>query len=410
MRPDRDPALLPGTPLYVHVPFCVAKCHYCDFYSFAAETGDSSGFVDLLLREASTRAADHPRTVFVGGGTPTWLPAAELRALFDGLEELTGFRSSAEEVSVECNPESLDEAKAELLLELGVNRFSIGFQSLRPELLELFGRVHQVEQSFDAFQAARSAGAEEISVDMIYASPGEKLETWESDLSQVLELEPNHLSAYNLTFEEGTAFEQWRRTGALIPQVEDLELQFFWRTREILEEAGYSPYEISNFSLNGQHCEHNLNYWENGSYSGLGPSAVGKVGHRRMGNPRSYGKWAERIRAGESPIHEWEETLAPLDRLGETWWLGLRTKTGIDPARARAVAAVDVFEDPCERIAKGLLEHGLLVHRDGCWRLSDTGLPLADAVARQFLTPGSGREDSDADRTEGSSSCSTAEN
>ena len=392
MRPDRSPAPLPGTPLYVHVPFCVAKCHYCDFYSFAAQEGDSAGFVDLLLREAEQRAAPNPRTVFIGGGTPTWLSESELRALFDGLEDRTGFRASAEEVTIECNPESLDEAKVELLLELGVRRFSIGFQSLRPELLEMFGRVHRVEQSFEAFRAARSAGAEQISVDLIYASPGEQLETWEADLARVLEAGPNHISAYNLTFEEGTAFEQWRRAGKLTPQVEDLELQFFWRTRELLEDAGFDAYEISNFASNGSLCHHNVNYWENGPYVGLGPSAVGKVGHLRMGNPRSYEKWSAGMRDEAALLYEWSETLEPADRLGETWWLGLRTREGVDPATARRVAELGARPDPCLPIAEELAHQGLLILEDNCYRLSQRGLPLADAIARQFLSPDSGQE------------------
>jgi len=409
MRPTSDPAPPSGTPLYVHVPFCVAKCHYCDFYSFAAVRGDSSGFVELLLREAEHRAGPNPRTVFIGGGTPTWLSEPELRALFDGLDERTGFRASAEEVTIECNPESLDEAKAELLLSLGVRRFSIGFQSLRPELLELFGRVHHAEQSFDAFRAARSAGVEEISVDLIYASPGEKLETWEADLARVMDAGPDHVSAYNLTFEEGTAFEQWRRSGKLEPQAEELELEFFWRTRALLEERGYDAYEISNFALNGRLCKHNLNYWENGPYVGLGPSAVGKVGQKRMGNPRSYEKWSARIRADEWPAFEWEETLEPAARLGETWWLGLRTRDGIDPARARETAGLGKLPDPCLAVADDLCRKELLVLEGSRYRLTRKGLPLADAIARQFLVPDSGPEHRASDREEASSARSSTE-
>ncbi|MFT5284729.1 MAG: oxygen-independent coproporphyrinogen-3 oxidase [Planctomycetota bacterium] len=390
MHTENDQKALPGTPLYVHVPFCAAKCHYCDFYSFAAETSDSSGFVNLLLKEAELRAPLNPQTVFIGGGTPTWLSHDELIALFNGLDRVTNFRSSAVEVTVECNPESLDKQKAELLLELGANRLSIGFQSLRPEILELFGRVHQVDQSFAAYRAAREAGVPAISIDMIYAAPGEKIETWETDLARVIELGPDHISAYNLTFEEGTAFEQWRKSGKLEPQEEETELRFFWRTREIMETAGYGAYEISNFSLIDQQCSHNVNYWHNGAYVGIGPSAVSKVGPRRTGNPRTYENWGRRIGKGSPPLFDWEESLPPLEALGETWWLGLRLRTGLDPAHARSVASFSNSHDPCVEEAERLREQGLLRFTGSHYQLTDQGLPLADAVAKQFLVPGSG--------------------
>lgn len=391
MRPDRDlaPDERPetGTPLYVHVPFCAAKCHYCDFYSFAATAGDSKGFVPHLLDEAERFAPRSPRSVFVGGGTPTWLSGHELRELFEGLEARTGFRASAGEVTIECNPESLDRAKAELLLELGVTRFSIGVQSLRPELLELFGRVHQVEQSFEAVRAARAAGAERLSVDLIYAAPGEELETWTSDLARIVELGPDHVSAYHLAFEEGTAFERWLRDGTLEERDESSELDFFWATREGLEAAGYRAYEVSNFAPKGEECAHNLNYWANGPYVGLGPSAVSLVGGRRRGHARSLETWARRVRDRPADPFEWEETLSPLSRLGETWWLGLRRTDGVDPAVARATSGFAGPEDPCEAEAEALTREGLLELAGSRYRLTERGLPLADAVARRFLRP-----------------------
>jgi oxygen-independent coproporphyrinogen-3 oxidase len=375
----------PGTPLYVHVPFCAAKCPYCDFYSFAAEEADADGFVSVLLEEAARRAPRDPDTVFVGGGTPSWLSGADLRALLDGLDRLTGFRRSAAEVTVECNPESLDRAQADRLAELGATRLSIGVQSLRPELLETFGRVHGPREAFDAFHAARAAGFADLNVDLIYAAPGQRLEDWEEDLARILDWGPTHVSAYHLTFEPGTAFERWRAEGRLHAQPETAQLAFFERTHERLAAAGLAAYEVSNFSLDGRHCRHNVNYWENGPYVGLGPSAVSRVGRRRFGNARSLGTWRDDVAGGDGPA--WSESLSLRARLGETWWLGLRTTRGVSPALARETSGFAETADPCLAMARDLARRGLLEVRDGRFALTASGLPLADAVAAEFLEP-----------------------
>jgi oxygen-independent coproporphyrinogen III oxidase len=379
-----------GTPLYVHLPFCAAKCHYCDFFSVPAEGQDLAGMVEAILSEARERAPRAPSTVFLGGGTPSLLPEELLRRLLEGLADLTGFRESAGEVTAECNPESLDRAKARLLLDLGVTRISIGFQSLRPDVLELFGRVHGVEDAFRAFEGARSAGARSINVDLIYAVPGQSLEQWEQDLARVLSLGPDHVAAYNLAFEEETLFKRWLDQGRLTPLPEEVELEFFEATRGLLAASGLEPYEVSNFARAGEQCLHNINYWDNGPYLGLGPSAVSSVGGRRWGNVRSVAGYRSRIRSGSADgAQDWSEQLAPLERLGETWWLGLRTARGVHPGRARATAglsALDEARDPAFRTAQRLLTQGLLeLEQGGHYRLTARGWPLADAVSREFI-------------------------
>ena len=386
----------PGTALYVHVPYCVAKCTYCDFFSVVDEGADLSGTVEALLTEARARGPAEPRTVFVGGGTPSLLPERELERLFDGLEEACGFRRSASEVTVECNPESLTTAKARALVAAGVDRLSIGFQSLDSVLLELFGRVHSPADSFRAFEAARAADVGAVNVDLIYAVPGQRLPAWEVDLERVLALAPDHVSAYSLAFEEGTALTHDLRRGRLARLDEELELAFFERTRERLGAAGYDAYEISNFALDGHQCLHNIMYWENGDYVGIGPGAVSKLGATRFGSPRSVGAW----RAGVEErgfAASWEETLPPLERLGETWWLGLRTARGVDPRAARRTAGVELAGagDPAVAVAADLGDQGLLRRSRGRWSLTAKGLPLADAVSSRFLglgSPGSAEE------------------
>jgi len=368
----------------VHLPFCAAKCHYCDFYSVPALGQDIDAVVDAVLTEARHRAPARPQTVFIGGGTPSLLDRGQLERFLSGLDEATGYRDSAVEVTLECNPESLDEDKARLLLDHGVRRLSIGFQSLDHDTLTLFGRVHDVDQSFRAFEAARRAGVDDLNVDLIYASPGHTAEAWSSALARVLDLGPDHLSAYNLAFEEDTVFRRWLEKGTLAPLDEELELELLAITRELTLTAGLEAYEVSNYARPGRACRHNENYWANGEYVGIGPSAVGLVGGLRAGNLRGTTAYAEAI-AREGHAREWTERLEPSARLGETWWLGLRRTRGVDPSEARAVSGVAEEADLAVATAELLVEHGLLVLDQGRYRLTERGLPLADRVAREFL-------------------------
>lgn len=383
-RLPRAPA---GTALYVHVPFCVVKCPYCDFFSVEAEGQDLAGTVGALLHEARARAPQAPKTVFIGGGTPSLLPEPQLVKLFDGLDEWTGFRSSAVEVTAECNPESLDRDKARLLAQLGVTRLSVGVQSLNPDTLKFLGRAHGPEDALRALEAARETDAD-VGADMIYACPGQSVEDWEDELSRVLEFEPQHLSAYNLTIEEGTLFHVQRERGELTTAPEEVELACFERTREIAEAAGLGRYEISNYARPGHECLHNLTYWANGAYVGLGPGAVSKVDLARAGNPRSLAPY---LRWVESDEHAtlWREQLDPLHRLGETWWLGLRRSAGVHPGEALLAAGIDGgVHDPAPSLAQELEQQGLMEAVGGRWRLTDRGWPLADGVARKFLALG----------------------
>lgn len=373
-----------GTALYVHLPFCAAKCHYCDFFSVAGEGQDTAGMVATILAEARARAPLAPRTVFLGGGTPSYLDESELRVLLDGLQVVTKFRDSAVEVTAECNPESLTSEKARLLRDLGVDRVSIGFQSLRAQVLELFGRVHDVEQSFRAYEHARAAGFERVNIDLIYAHPDQTPEAWADDLRRVLALGPDHLAAYNLSFEEETPFERWLAEGKLVALPEERELELFALTRELTAAAGLPAYEISNYAKPGERCEHNLNYWRNGEYVGIGPSAASKVGFTRSGNPRSIALYRRAVEhEGFTPA--WSETPHAALRLAETWWLGLRLADGVEPEVARRTAgfvgAVDVFEDRAFELAA----EGWLERRGRAFALSARGLPLADHVAKRFF-------------------------
>jgi oxygen-independent coproporphyrinogen-3 oxidase len=370
--------------LYVHFPLCEAKCTYCDFYSLPGQDQDSDRILRALLLEAEQRAPRRPRSVFLGGGTPTFHSARELVRFFDRLDELTDFRSSADEVTVECNPESLDPQKAEALLESGATRLSIGVQSLRSEVLDRFGRVHSVEQSLAAVENAQSAGFTRISTDLIYAVPGQSLEQWCEDLERILDLGLEHLSAYNLTFEPGTALERQRRAGQVPANDEEVELAMFWATRERAAAAGLPAYEISNFARAEAACLHNLHYWRGSDYVGIGASAVSRHGAQRWGNTRNLGRWLAAVESGQDPA-DWREQLGPAGRLAEAWWLGLRLTEGVEPSTARERAQWMAPEDPALDLAVRLASEGLIERRADRFVLTDRGLPLADAVAREFI-------------------------
>ncbi len=338
-----------------------------------------------ILDEARRLAPRDPRTVFLGGGTPSLLSADQLRLFLDGLDQITGFRASAEEVSAECNPESLDRSKAQLLLELGVRRLSIGFQTLSDSMLAEFGRVHSVDDSFRAFDAARAAGVRDLNIDLIYAYPGQTAEQWERDLGRVLALGSEHLSAYNLTFEEETPFKRWLDQGRLDRAGEELELELFEAVRRRALAAGLEAYEISNYARPGHRCMHNVNYWRNGPYLGIGPSAVSRVGPVRRGNVKGISGYTRQMRDRGHAVH-WEERLDAPARLGETWWLGLRLAEGVDPQRARQTANFeDGMADPATEIAERLEAQGLLFKHNGRVALTPRGVPLADHVGREFL-------------------------
>ncbi len=384
-RVAAPPRASEGTALYVHLPFCAAKCHYCDFFSVPDEGQDIDAMIAAILSEAAERAPRRPRTVFLGGGTPSLLSPSQLKTLLDGLHMITGWRESAAEVTAECNPESLDLEKARCLLDLGVPRLSVGFQSLNNETLKLFGRVHSVEASFEAYGAAREAGIEHINVDLIYAIPEQSAAQWRRDLERVLDLGPDHLSAYNLTFEEDTRFKRWLDRGRLEAAAEEIELEMFHDTRRLAASHGLEAYEISNHARPGERCSHNLNYWRNGEYVGIGPGAVSKVHHTRSGNPRAISPYLRRI-AGHGHATDWSEEPDEYARLAECWWLGLRLQEGVDPAEVALTAAASApAVEASVALATRLVSDGLLEPAGTRFGLSERGLPLADGVAREFL-------------------------
>lgn len=371
---------------YVHLPFCPTKCGYCDFYSLPTRPEMIRDLVTAILREADLRDPHRPvRTIFVGGGTPTVLPAEALRAILSALaRRLDG---STVEFTCEANPSTADELKLDLLRSCGVNRISFGAQSFNPRELRVLERLHDPGHIPTAVRLAREAGFDNVNLDLISAVPGQSVASWRESLQRALELEPDHIACYSLMYEEGTALTKQLRRGEIVPCDEDVEADMFDATIDELTRAGFEHYEISNFARPGRRCEHNLVYWHNDEYVGIGPSAVSYLDGVRRKNRADVSAYVANL-AGPSPDPDRlvveRETLSPRRSAGETAVQMLRLRDGIDAERFRRTTGHDVFELFREPVARHR-EAGHLVADERGVRLTRTGLLLANRVMADFL-------------------------
>jgi oxygen-independent coproporphyrinogen-3 oxidase len=373
--------------LYAHVPFCVRRCAYCDFASEERRPGDAGRarlYLDSVAREAATSAARHAAvsTAYVGGGTPTALSDGEFAELFGLL--CGGFDlSRVGEWTVEANPGTVDEARLGALRALGADRLSLGIQSFDERTLAVLGRIHTPAQAEEAFGAARKAGFENVSVDVIFAVPGQALEGVLGDVSRAAGLGPEHVSLYGLTYEQGTPMTRMREAGEVEPVPEELEREMYLASVEALEGAGYVHYEISNFALPGRESRHNLAYWEGSDYVGLGPSAASFVAGERTRNAADLDAYAARLARGEDPADE-RERLPPERAARELLMLGLRTLAGVDRDRFESRTGFRL-EDALGAEGRRLVEGGWLELEGGALRLSRRALPVADTVLAEIV-------------------------
>lgn len=382
---DVPAAVSPG--LYVHVPFCFHKCHYCDFYSITRQTPDRMArFVDLILAEADkwvrSSVRIEPETVFFGGGTPSLLPLVEMRRLLRGLRERFDF-SRLNEWTVEVNPATAALDYCEMLREAGVDRLSFGAQSFDPTELKLLERHHDPEDVPRSVDIARRAGFSRINLDLIYAIPRQDLASWSRSLEAAVGLGTPHLSCYGLTYEPNTAMTVRKRLGHFQAAEDSLELSMLRHARQRLAREGMTAYEISNYAIPGEPCRHNLLYWTGGNYIGLGPSAASHVEGWRWKNRPHLGEWERAVAAGELPAADLER-LSPEQRRGEWVMLRLRLADGVDFAAYADRWGVDARSEYAAELAH-LSRLGLVEISDGRFALSDAGLAVADAVASEFL-------------------------
>jgi oxygen-independent coproporphyrinogen III oxidase len=386
-----DVARLPACvaeALYVHIPFCAHKCHYCDFYSITRQTPQRmTEFVDRVLREADlwrevTQVAIKPRTIFFGGGTPSLLSIDAMTRLIDGLARRIDV-SAVDEFTIEINPATADESYFRRLRSLGVDRLSFGAQSFDPDELKTLERHHDPADVPAAIAHARDAGFKRLSIDLIYAVPGQTLADWSANLDAALALRLDHCSCYALTYEDTTPLAVRKRLGRVIAVDESTELAMMRLTRDRLSSVGIDAYEVSNFARKGQESRHNLNYWLGGNYLGLGPSGASHLTGWRFKNLPHLGEWEQAVDDRSLPAVDVEH-LDNDARAAERMMLGLRLTTGV----GRAEFASRFGDDPAERFATVLapLVRENLVIIDTHIRLTDQALPVADGVAAQFLS------------------------
>jgi len=373
--------------LYIHIPYCQAKCPYCDFNSHAAQQWPEQRYVDALRGEMRQYAQEtqwagaEVATIFFGGGTPSLFAATSIGAILDAAANLWPIADDVE-TTLEANPGTITLDKLAGFRAAGVNRMSFGVQSFAPHHLRTLGRIHHATEGLATVGLARRAGFSRVSIDLMFALPHQSLAEWEADLAQACALGPDHISAYNLTYEEGTPFHQWRATGLLRQLPEEIEVAMFTRTQEILAAAEYRQYEISNYARAGQASRHNLNYWQSGPYLGVGAGAHSYGGSYRWNNEKSPGKYLQAVEA-DGHARVFHETLDERQARGEFVFLGLRCLDGFNDAAFRGRfgdSFPTVFPHASELRANGLLE----VAADQ-WRLTSRGLLVADSVFATFL-------------------------
>ncbi|MBX5456870.1 MAG: radical SAM family heme chaperone HemW [Thermogemmatispora sp.] len=379
-------ALLESVSLYLHVPFCHTRCYYCDFNTYAGLLSLREPYVRALLTEIelagemARTAAGAPRrarTIYFGGGTPSLLSAEQIRRLLAGCRAAFAVDPEAE-ISLEANPGTLSSAHLQALRAAGVNRLSLGAQSFDPHLLKLLGRTHSPEEVAQAVRAARSAGFDSLNLDLMFGLPEQTMAQWRETLLRALELAPDHLSLYSLIVEEGTPFFTWVQEGRLVPADEDLCAEMYEYADALLQEAGYANYEISNWARPGHECRHNLTYWLNLPYLGLGAGAHSCFAGRRFSNVREPRQYVRLLASRQCPEAE-SETLSFEMQMAETAILALRTARGLHLPSFRERFGLDFWQFAGQRL-QHVSEAGLLEY-DGTWlRLSKRGRLLGNEV------------------------------
>jgi oxygen-independent coproporphyrinogen-3 oxidase len=359
--------------LYIHIPFCLQICPYCSFYKDLAGPGKADPLVDAIIREAEIfgRGAA-PVTIFIGGGTPTALSVSQLDRLLKGLRQHLDLEGVVE-FTIEMNPATVTARKAELLLGHGVNRVSMGVQSWDPGLLKLLGRVHDADQVRKSHDTLRQAGFDNLNLDLIYGIPGQTIDQWQDSLRRTIDLGPDHISAYCLTYEEDTEFFERAARGEFREDVER-DAEFFETGAALLSTAGYEHYEISNYARPGRECRHNFAYWEGANFLGLGPSAWSTADDRRWQNFPDTAAYVRAIQAGVRPIRT-EEILPATTREAERLAFGLRTSQGVENI------SLSTQSDK----VRTLHHEGLLEEIGNRWRLTRRGRLLADEIAADLI-------------------------
>ena len=362
--------------VYIHIPFCIQKCNYCDFASYPNELCRQNEYIDAVLDEAKEYRGANADTVYIGGGTPTCLNNDTLERLLRGINDIFCISSNAE-FAVEANPGTLDGTNANILRSKGVNRISIGAQSFSDSELVRLGRIHGAGDIKSAVETSRSAGIDNISLDIMYALPGQTMKSLGNNLDSALKLKPNHLSCYGLKYEPGTPFYNMLRSGKIDETDDDTFADMYSLICSRLSENGYCHYEISNFSMPGFESRHNLKYWNREDYIGLGAAAASCVGNRRWANTRSIDEYMFGNRIAE------DYTMSDSEAMHEFIILALRViKTGVDKNKFRELYNVD-FDDMFGAQLKKFSQ--FLINDENSVKLTEQAALVSNSILCEFV-------------------------
>ena len=379
--------------LYIHIPFCVKKCDYCDFLSFAADEQTQKSYVAALQKELAFYGAKYKdrriTTIFIGGGTPSWLKEDYMQAIMETVYHYFSVEQDAE-ITIECNPGTITEHKFEVYRRIGINRLSIGLQSVHNEELKILGRIHTFEQFLKTYDMARKHGFSNINIDLMSSLPGQTPEIFCDSLYQVLKLKPEHISAYSLIIEKGTPFYELYRFDAVRQEAgmqteslptEEEEYQTTKMTQHILKEAGYHWCEVSNFAKPGYECRHNIGYWKRVDYLGVGLGASSLIDNVRYSNTRDLYTY---LSVPADSLHETAEQITRNGQMEEFMFLGLRMRDGFyrdEFTQAFGIPIEAVYGDALNH----LQQEELLLKREGRIYLTDKGMDLNNYVVAQFM-------------------------
>lgn len=384
----------PVESLYIHVPFCALKCAYCAFFSEASNGELVTRYVSALVRELELTAADlKPRTIFFGGGTPSILNLRQWETVLKAMERLDLL--GAAEFTIECNPATVSADKAQLFRDHGVNRISMGVQSLDENLLERLGRIHSRTQVFKSFDILRQAGFDNVNLDLMFAIPSQTMAIWQATLNEVIALQSEHLSSYEVIYEDDTPLFEQLKAGEFDIN-EDLACDMYEALVDRAAAGGFYQYEVANFARHlpgssalgpdgvpARACQHNVNYWRAGSYYGLGPSATGYVRGQRTKNWANTQLYCEQLEKDKRAI-ESSETLTPIKRAGETAAFGLRMNAGWPLNDFREVTGFDLRQNWGTEM-DNLIQRGWASITQDRFHLTRPGLRFADTAAEMFL-------------------------
>ncbi|MDU4893192.1 MAG: radical SAM family heme chaperone HemW [Enterococcus hirae] len=371
---------------YIHIPFCEHICYYCDFNKVFLEGQPVDEYVEMLLKEMEITLEQHPvkelETLYVGGGTPTSLTAVQLDRLLAGAREILPFKEE-KEFTVEANPGDLTKEKLQVMKNYGVNRLSMGVQTFDNRLLKKIGRKHTAEDVYQTMRFLEEENFTNVSIDLIYALPGQTLEGYRETLNQALALDLPHYSLYSLILENKTMFMNWVRQGRLELPDQETETRMFEETIQAMEKKGRHQYEISNFGLEGHESKHNLMYWNNDHYFGFGAGASGYLGNKRYRNKGPIQHYLRPLRAGELPVLE-TEVLLRENQIEEEMFLGLRKKIGISKQHFYE-RYQQTIESLYSKVLTDLEKEGLLVNESDRIYLTPKGTFLGNEVFERFL-------------------------